>query len=115
MRFNIGKAKRKLEQMKLKVNISKNDRTTLDTFHNQQIYAKSARTVGAKGRVFAEALTQVSFSWGGPFFAGKMHGTFIKRRNLQLLGAQTASPSFWCYNFAATIFGTNKMWNLGAV
>ena len=27
----------------------------------------------------------VSFSWGGgvPFFAGKMHGTFIKHRNLQ--------------------------------
>ena len=26
---------------------------------------ESAHTVGAKGRVFPEALTQVSFSWGG--------------------------------------------------
>ena len=28
----------------------------------------------AKVRVFLEALTQVSFSGGVPFFAGKMHG-----------------------------------------
>ena len=39
---------------------------------------KSARTVGAKGRVFPEALTQVSFSCGG----------------FQHFGAQTASPVF---------------------
>ena len=46
---------------------------------------KSARTVGAKGRVFPEALTQSALAGGGgvPFFAGKMHGTFIKHRNLQ--------------------------------
>ena len=58
---------------------------------------KSAGSVGAKGRVFLEALTQVSFSLGGgPFFAGNMHGTFIKHRNLLHFGAQAASPSFWC-------------------
>ena len=46
---------------------------------------KSARTVGAKGRVFPEALTQSALAGGGgvPFFAGKMHGTFIKHCNLQ--------------------------------
>ena len=31
---------------------------------------------------------------GGHFFAGKMHGTSIKHRNLQHFGAQTPSPSF---------------------
>ena len=48
-------------------------------------WMKSARTVGAKGRVFPEALTQSALAGGGgvPFFAGKMHGTFIKHRNLQ--------------------------------
>ena len=74
---------------------------------------KSSRTVGAKGRVFPEALTQVSFSWGGGP-PGKIHDTFIKLCNLQHFGAQTASPNFWCYNFAAKIV-TNKMWNLGTV
>ena len=44
---------------------------------------KSARTVGAKGRVFPEALTQSALAGGGAFFAGEMHGTFIKHRNLQ--------------------------------
>ena len=46
---------------------------------------KSARTVGAKGRVFPEALTQSALAGGGggTFLAGKMHGTFIKQRNLQ--------------------------------
>ena len=38
----------------------------------------------------------------------------LQHRNLQHFWAQTASPSFWCYNFAAKI-ATNKMWNLGAV
>ena len=41
---------------------------------------KSARTVGAKGRVFPEALTQSALAGGGPYFACKMHGTFIKHR-----------------------------------
>ena len=54
-------------------------------------------------RVFPEALTHVSFSWGGPFFAGKMHGTFKKHCSLQHFEAQTASPNFWCYNFAARL------------
>ena len=76
---------------------------------------KSARTVGAKGRVFPEALTQSALARGGAaYFADKMHCTFIKHRNLQHFGAQTASPNFWCYNFAAKI-ATGKMWNLGAV
>jgi len=61
-----------------------------------------------KGRVFPGALTQVSFGRGGPFLAGKMHGTFVKHRNLQHFGA------LWCYNFATKII-TNKMWNLGAI
>ena len=54
--------------------------------------------VGAKGRVFPEALAIGSFSWGGggaPFSAGKTHGTFIKHCNLQHFGSQTASPTFW--------------------
>ena len=72
---------------------------------------KSARTVGAKGRVFPEALTQSALAGGGgPFFAGKMHGTVI----YSILRPQTVCGSFWCYNFAARIV-TNKMWNLGAV
>ena len=78
---------------------------------------KSARTVGAKGRAFPEALTQSALAGGGgrPFFAGKMHGTFIKHRNLQHFEApETVCGSFWCYNFAARIV-TDKMWNLGAV
>ena len=37
----------------------------------------------------------VSFSWGGAtWFAGKMHGTFIKHRNLQHFWTQTGSPNF---------------------
>ena len=53
--------------------------------------------VGAKGRVFPEALATGSFSWGGgaTFYAGKTHGTSIKHRNLQHFGTQTASPTFW--------------------
>ena len=53
--------------------------------HPALLASKSARTVGAKGRVFPEALTQSALAGGGgvPFFAGKMHGTFIKHRNLQ--------------------------------
>ena len=44
-------------------------------------WLKSARTVGAKGHVFPEALTLSALAGGGgraPFFAGNMHGTFIK-------------------------------------
>ena len=65
--------------------------------HNWHIFAKykSARTVGAKGRVFPEALTQSALAKGGAtWFAGKMHGTFIKHRNLQHFWAQTGSPNF---------------------
>ena len=47
----------------------------------RSIETKSAHTVGAKGRVFPEPLTQSALAGGGAFFAGKMHGTFIKHRN----------------------------------
>ena len=73
-------------------------------------FAKSARTVGAKGRVFPEALTQSALAagGGGTFFAGKMHGTFINNGIYSILRPQTVCGSFWCYNFAAKIV-TNKM------
>ena len=48
--------------------------------------------VGAKGRVFPEALATGSFSWGGPFYAGKTHGTFIKHCNLQHFGPPLFGP-----------------------
>ena len=57
--------------------------------------SEHACTIGAKGRVFPEALTQSALAGGGVYyFAGKMHGTFIKHRNLQHFWAQTGSPNF---------------------
>ena len=63
---------------------------------NEEPSAKnSARTVGAKGRVFPEALTQSALAGGGgaTYFAGKIHGTFVKHRNLQHFGANSL-PQF---------------------
>lgn len=52
-----------------------------------QLGSKSARAIGAKRRVFPEALTQSALArGGGVFFAGKMHGTFTKHCNLQDFG-----------------------------
>ena len=48
--------------------------------------------VGAKGCVFPEALAT---GGGATYYAGKTHGTFIKHRNLQHVGAQTGWGKFW--------------------
>ena len=129
LKVNINDAKLKMPTFQLKVfetALNCNDSSTETTARKQPIeskkkllalqLSKSAPTEGAKGRVFPEALTQSALAGGGggPFLAGKMHGTFIKHRNLQHFGAQTVCTSFWCYNFAAKI-ATSKMWNLGAV
>ena len=75
---------------------------------------KSARTVGAKGLVFPEAVTQSALAGGGGLFLQVK--CMVRSKNTviySILKPQTLCGSFWCYNFATRIV-TNKMWNLGA-
>ena len=81
----------------------------VEAAHNHVRYGISQiRTGRCKGHVFSALAAGQLHLWG-PFFVGKMHGTFMKHCNLQHFWTQTASS-----NFVARIV-TNNMSILGAV